>query len=296
MKINETIGSLLPAAFIVGAGRSGTTLLRLMLDSHPDMAIPPETHFIPQICQEWQENCNQREFFLQSLVNHSRWEDFHIDSTVLKERIAAIDPFDLTQGLRAFYKLYAERFGKSRWGDKTPPYVTFMKLIQKCIPEARFVHIIRDGRDVALSVRDKWFGPNSIEEAANRWVWVIAEARRQAQNLDHYLEIHYKDLILNPTDSLKHICKFISLPWDSAMLNYYERADERLKELKRNVVTPNGDKLISGDERLAIHVTTTHQLDPGKIGRWKNEMKIFERKSFEAIGATMLRELGYEVD
>ena len=222
----ETIGPLIPTPFIVGAACSGTTLLRLTLDSYPDMAIPPETHFIPQICQEWQGNSNQREFLLQ----------------------------------------------------------------------ARFIHIIRDGRDVAISVRDKWFGPNSIAEAANRWVWVIAEARCQAQNLDHYLEIHYEDLILNPTDTLKHICEFISLPWDSAMLNYYERADERLKELKRNVVAPKSGRVVTAEERLAMHVMTTHPPDPNRVDRWRNGMTVSERKSFEAIGATMLRELGYEVD
>jgi hypothetical protein len=72
----------------------------------------------------------------------------------LAERVSGNEPFDLGESLRAFYGVYAERFGKPRWGDKTPNYVRRMSLIYGLLPEARFVHIIRDGRDLAPSTRD----------------------------------------------------------------------------------------------------------------------------------------------
>ena len=86
----------------------------------------------------------------------------------MAERVFGIESFDLGEALRAFYGVYAGRFGKWRWGDKTTNYVRQMSLIHDLLPETRFVHIIRDGRDVALSTRDLWFGPDSVEEAARR--------------------------------------------------------------------------------------------------------------------------------
>jgi len=300
-----------PAPFIVGAGRSGTTLLRLMLDTHPELAIPPETHFIIDLVSwqrrvfdkifllfkefRWKGVFNQRDFFFRILVNHERWGDFQIPADALKARIANVHPFNMGEGFRAFYRLYAERFGKARWGDKTPRYVKSMILIQRCLPEVRFIHIIRDGRDVALSVRDLWFGPNTIKEAANRWVWTIKEARRQAQNLHHYLEVRYEDLILKTEETLRQVCKFIDLPWNPLVLSYYQRSPERLIELKRDVATTGSRTIVEAGKRVGIHELTTHPPDPARIGRWKSEMKDSERKIFEEIAAPTLRELGYEI-
>ena len=83
--------------------------------------------------------------------------DFGIDVDALGDAIRPAGPFDLTRALRTFYRLYAEKFGKSRWGDKTPMYFASMGAVQRVLPEARFIHVIRDGRDVALSIKDLWF-------------------------------------------------------------------------------------------------------------------------------------------
>ena len=72
-----------------------------------------------------------------------------------------LQPFSADAGLRAFYAPYAERFSKKIVGDKTPLYILHMSRIQRCLPEARFIHLIRDGRDVALSYRGLWFGPGN---------------------------------------------------------------------------------------------------------------------------------------
>src|SRR5262249_29178295 len=145
-----------PVPFIVGAARSGTTLLRLMLDAHPDLAIPAETNFIPRIIKETQESTNPREQFYHSLVSLEYWDDFALDRETLRERLATIRPFDVADGVRCFFEIYAERQGKPRWGDKTPMYLRHMTVIQDVLPEARFIHLIRDGRDVALSNKALW--------------------------------------------------------------------------------------------------------------------------------------------
>ena len=101
-----------PAPFIVGVGRSGTTLLRLMLDAHPDLAIPPETRFIPLAAQSCATATDPAKSLVETPTSRVHWPDFHVDGAVLAERLAAIEPFSLSAALHTFHVLYAERFGK----------------------------------------------------------------------------------------------------------------------------------------------------------------------------------------
>jgi hypothetical protein len=283
-----------PVPFIVGASRSGTTLLRLMLDTHPEIAIPPETHFIPKLARRCQTAHDQRQCFLEMLESARNWRDFHIDIDVLGKRLQAHPEFDLSTGLQDFYRLYAERFGKRRWGDKTPLHLTHMSLIQELLPSSRFIHLIRDGRDVALSLRDVWFGPASIEEVPGWWISRISAARSQLEDLRFYLEVRYEDLVLQTEVTLRRICEFAELPWHPAILSYHQRAEERLAELEGDVVSPRGDRIVKGAERVGIHTLTTRPPEPTRVYRWRREMDETERRRFESIAGSTLRELGYE--
>ena len=148
-----------PLPFIVGSPRSGTTLLRLMLDAHPLLTIPPETHFLPAVLELTGAGEALRQAFLRCIVDGPRWNDFHLSEETFERRLQAIEPFDLTHGLHAFYRMYGERQQKPRWGDKTPGYVLHLRRIAGVLPTARFIHLIRDGRDVAASLRKLWWGP-----------------------------------------------------------------------------------------------------------------------------------------
>ena len=112
---------------------------------------------------------------------HKRWPDFHLDADEFAARVRERNPKRLGDGVRVFYEMYAEKIGKPRWGDKTPFYVRKMDVIHRVLPEARFVHLIRDGRAVALSIKDLWFGPDTIEGCAEFWVARLDEAREQAR-------------------------------------------------------------------------------------------------------------------
>jgi Sulfotransferase family len=286
----------LPAPFVVGAGRSGTTLLRLMLDAHSEMVIPPETHFLPEAierCLHVQES-QARNCFLDTVQSSTRWVDFHLDPDVLRQRIEGLGEFDLGEALRAFYAVYAERFGKRRWGDKTPGYVMHMQDIKPVLPEAHFVHLIRDGRDAALSIQEMWFGPNSVHRAAKWWMDRIANARAQARSIHSYLEIRYEDLVETPESALRRVCEFIALPWDAALLNYHVGAPERIAEL--GDMSGGSGRLVTADERRRIHEFATRPPETGRIGRWRREMSEADRKVFERIAGPTLQELGYEIE
>ena len=140
-----------PAPFVVGVGRSGTTLLRLMLDSHPQLAIPPETGFVPDVIRACGRRGARAPQVMALLREQRSWGDFDLDEGELERRMAAAPRLDAATALRALYGLYAEDQDKPRWGDKTPAYVKRMPMIERALPEARFIHVIRDGRDVALS-------------------------------------------------------------------------------------------------------------------------------------------------
>jgi Sulfotransferase family len=293
---NSEEKTLTPSPFIVGVGRSGTTMLRLMLDAHPDLAIPPETHFLPQAALACERAPDPRQAFLETVrFNNPRWGDYHIEGDLLARRIAAIEPFNLSEAVRAFYGLYTEKFGKRRWGDKTPHYLRKMELIQSLLPEAHFIHLIRDGRDVAMSAKGLSFGHDTIEEAARQWRSWIKRARSQSQNLDFYLEVRYEDLVLNTESTLKKVVDFIDLPWSTNMLDYHATAEKRISEIHRDVLTPSGEALIRGQERKAMHSLTSEPPRHDRIGRWKSEMTHADRERFEEIASKTLRDLGYEI-
>lgn len=283
-----------PMPIIVGVGRSGTTLLRLMLDAHPELSIPPETHFLASVTQLKSEGDILRNELYNTVVNVQSWGDFHLSPEDFYNKLKAIEPFNLADGLRCFYKMYAQRFNKPRWGDKTPPYLEYMSFIQATLPEAYFIHVIRDGRDVALSRKGLWFGPgNDIEAQATDWLWRIREARQQAQSCQHYLEIHYEDLITDTKSVLKEICQFIDLPYTKNLEKYYHSAKNRLDEFV-GWHRSDGSVWATKEQFKEIHKLTQSPPDQTRIGRWRSEMSDEDRAKFEAIAGSMLRELGYE--
>jgi hypothetical protein len=285
-----------PAPFIVGVTRSGTTLLRLMLDAHPEMAIPPETHFVPQLIKTTRKRGTSCEEAHGVVTGHRQWGDFGLDSAELLRRYCALDRIDPETTMRAFFELYAEREGKRRWGDKTPNYIKRMKQIERWIPEARFVHMIRDGRDAALSRFKRILKePPPMETVAGRWVRKIEGARADAQGVSHYIEVRYEDLVRETEPELRRVCEFLELPWDGAMLRYYERAEERLAEMHRDLPGEQGKPLRPADHRKEAHRLTTRPPDPSRLARWKQEMDPSDNETFEQVAGGLLTELGYEV-
>ncbi len=285
----------LPAPFVVGVNRSGTTLLRMMLDAHPELTMPPETHFVPELIEVAEQEPATPEALLETVTSQREWGDFGLAEEELLERFRACDPLTAGAALRAFFEAYAERVGKPRWGDKTPIYVKSMRKIQRALPEARFVHVIRDGRDVALSIRDRAVKEHTIEAIAERWVRRITRAREQAKGLDHYREIRYESLILDTEPTLREICEFFALPWDDAVLDYHERSAGRLEEMKRELPDDGKRTTLSVERRMQTHARTTEKPDPRRVSRWRESMDRGERETFESIAGPLLSELGYAV-
>jgi hypothetical protein len=292
-----------PAPFVVGIARSGTTLLRLMLDAHRELTIPPETHFLPRLfnhfdrwTKEGVEGDELRERAMELITSHPRWGDIDLDPELVRRRMADHDPLTAGDAARSFYEAYASAVGKPRWGDKSPPYTWKAKRIQRELPEAHFIHLIRDGRDVALSLSEVSWGPGDLQAAAAKWVDELGRARQRARRLapGTYMELRYEDLVEDPEPLLRRIAEFVDLPWDPGMLEYHRGAEDRMKDMIRDF-HPMGGGTITAEERKRQHELVSRPPSSSRVGRWRTEMSDEDRRAFEEVAGKLLVELGYEL-
>jgi Sulfotransferase family len=287
------VSAPVPAPFIVGVARSGTTLLRMMLDAHPDLAIPPETGFLPEVAALTETGNALRQTFFRSLTSASTFEDAHLSPAHLSGALAEIEPFDVASGVRCFYRLYAARFGKRRWGDKTPLYAHHLDVIERVLPEARFIHLIRDGRDVTCSVRHLWFAPGrTIEAIALNWRQSVLRCRQLGQGVRHYMEVRYEALVREPWSTLPEICRFLELEYDPALQRYHERSAARLAE-HRTRKNPDGSILITHAQRVHNQRFVMQPPTNERIGRWQTDLSPSEQSRFASAAGDLLAQLGY---
>jgi hypothetical protein len=264
----------------------------MMIDAHPDVAIPPETGFLPALA-DLDPGSNGAQRAWEIITGFHTWPDFHVDPDALRVRLDR-EGATPAETARTFYRMYAERFGKVRWGDKTPTYGSELGRIVSLLPEAHFVHIIRDGRDVAVSVRGLWFRPgDSVEACAADWAARLSRTRALGAQVPYYLEVAYERLVTFPEETLGQVCRFLDLAFAPSMLTYHTRAPARLDE-HQSRYDVNGTLVVSKAQRLdnQRHVTEPPRLD--RIGRWKSEMSESELRRFDAVAGEWLERLGYD--
>ena len=155
--------------------------------------------------------------------------------------------------------------------------------------------MIRDGRDVAVSLRKRWFSPGyDIDTQAWFWQTNVTEARRQGRHCRHYTEVRYEDLINDTEQTIRQICSFIELDFHSNMLLYHEHTPHRLREhLAR--VRIDGSVIVSQEERFAQQAATTLPPDASRIGQWKIQLTTEDIHRFETVAGDTLRDCGYEL-
>jgi len=284
---------------IVGAPRSGTTLLRFMLDSHPVLCIPPETGFLPTVAAAAEMGGFAKEELFRIVTTFPPdapgWADFGLETDEYWTELQRIEPFTAGEGLRAFYRLYARKQNKPRYGEKTPGYCEHLPAIRNLLPEAHFVHIVRDGRDAALSLRTRWFAPaQDMPTLAAYWKGLVRSAREAGLGSPSYMEVRYEDLVTNPRPALENICSFLGLTFHPAVLRYWERTPTRLIE-HRTRRRLDGSVVVTHEQRLDQQRLTMCSPQPERVFRWKTEMTEQEQSEFLAVAGDTLKELGYEV-
>lgn len=287
-----------PLPIVVGCPRSGTSLLAVMLDSHSQLAMTPEMGFLIPVTRLAGGGTALRQQLFDAVTSPERgfstWADCGIDEEVYRRRLEAIEPFTAAEGVRAFYALYAERHGKPRCGDKKPHYVGALPAIGALLPEAHFVHIIRDPRDTILSWRRTWFAPSQdLAVLARGWLEHVAAGRRGARSVAHYLEVRYEKLVLDPERVLRRVCDFIGLPYERAMLDYEARGEARIASLRERTGA-DGSVAVSREARSRIHANLARPPLAGRVRAWEREMSADDRRRVESVLGPVLEQLGYE--
>jgi hypothetical protein len=255
-----------------GCGRSGTTLLRMMLDSHRRICCGPESSLF-----------RRRAIDPESLAGRFGFEGAEVRAI-----------YDASRSRPAFIEAFAalcmQRAGKARWAEKTPRNISRLGAIFRCFPEARFVHVLRDGRDVACSLRshprhkvvDGKLVPlgtwKPIAGGARRWVRDIEGSRRWWGD-PRFHTVRYEDLVLNPRPVLERLMAFLGEDWDEAMLAH-AAAESPFRDATRFAQNPE-----------ALGAVST-----ASLSRWQRDMDARDRRIFKRIAGPLLVELGYAAD
>lgn len=244
-------GSIAQRVFLVGCPRSGTTLLQTMLSAHPLIKSFPETHFFDRLlkleghtslCEKPKGLYRQR---TQALMAHVRtalgwvkpvntekaWQilrampelddaHMHIESTRLRTQVEAFMYALDTMALRS---------GADIWIEKTPDHLHFAALISRFIPNAKFIHIIRNGADTVASLYDAaqkypavWSDVSLVENAVKRWNASLMCSMRYRGKSQHYF-VFYEKLVKEPENTLREICKFLGCEYDHRMVNNFSQ-------------------------------------------------------------------------
>ena len=250
-----------PPIFIVGCQRSGTTLLRLMLDSHPNISCGPETRFLQDFAKLTSESWDRLSLYG---FPKSYWLD------------KSAEFFD------SFQTEYAKSRGKGRWADKTPRYALSLGYINELFPTCQIVHVIRDGRDVVASHRDRW-GYWSAVKAAEKWPRYIKAARRVGDRLpdDRYFEVHYEDVVLDTEKTLRQLLGFLGEQWDEAVLHH----DEAEHDVAGRYEQFSGERRANASDRSAVYRT--------RVGAHRREIDPLLKTLVAVRAGSTLRALGY---
>ncbi len=266
--------------FIVGNPRSGTTLLRFILSSHPRLYVPDETGFIPFLPTDGgsQMSLPQVEAVLDRIGLLNR--DWHQMIHGTKRFYSGLTAPSLRHMLDALYRRKIMAHGAARWGDKTPSYVRYIPVLNQIFPTAQFVHVIRDGRDVALSAQQKWGHERwymDIYYLLKNWVRNVERGCRDGRKLgpDRYLEIHYEDLVQDPMETVEVVCSFLDERFDPALLNH--------TALARQQIGPGG------------HMEVRKPISASSVGRWRREMTPTDQKIAARVAGKTLKRFGYEL-
>lgn len=251
--------------FIVGADRSGTTLLRLFLDAHRDLSIPAESWFLPALIEHFPSerplSVPQQGAALACVMAHRRWQEGW-RSTPADYRALLSDGRQrtLAELVDAMYRTETARTGATRWGDKTPEYVMHVEPLAALFPDARFVHIVRDGRDVCQSLLRKRWSDRGVTpfQVARYWDRAVHAGHDAAERLgpDRMHLVTYEELVLATERTLRRVCDFLGLPFDPPMLQAHEHA---------------ADIITEPEAVHHIHPKLSRRPQPSDVGRWRRE-------------------------
>jgi hypothetical protein len=278
--------------FILGNPRSGTSLFRLMLNAHPKIIVPPECGFLQWWYNKYKDwdaeasgDLKQISTFLKDLSTSKKIEGWRLNNDSLQARIVREVPKSYADLVCLVYRMYnPEKEGII--GDKNNYYISHIDFLKSLFPEASFIHLVRDGRDVAVSYLDinkNSFSsayaphlPSEISEIANEWSTNVSKIQSAIKDRKH-LELRYEDLITQPKSTLGRVCRFLKLEFSTEMLEYY-------KEEKHD----------EPDITMEWKPKTKSKIDASNVGRYKSYLTPEQIRQFHDVAQGVLENFDYE--
>ena len=269
--------------FVVGCPRSGTTLLYHMLLSAGNFAMYRAESQVFNVLEPRfgdLSKASHREKLLQAWCGSALFSKTGLDAKEVEEKVFS----ECRNGgdfLRIVMQAMAQQQNVERWADSTPEHVLYLDRIKATIPDALAIHMIRDGRDVALSLQKQgWIRPfpwdreRSLEVAALYWEWIMQEGRRRGRALgSDYIEVHYEDLVQNPREVLARMSLFVEQDLD------YDR------------IKKAGVGSVSHPNSSFVEETSTGEFTP--VERWRSSLDERQLARLDDLIGQTLQELGY---
>ena len=276
-----------PFLFIVGCTRSGTTLLQRILNNHPQLAVVNDSHFAIQVIRRHKGPVDPvlTPELVDRVRTYPRFPRLGLSETAVYQ--AASKSGTYSQFVSALYSDHGRLNGKQLAGEKSPGFVRHLPRLHALFPWVKTIHIIRDGRDVALSMLE-WTrqgkGPAAsfelwqeepIAVCALWWLKKVKAGLQDGRSLDsfNYSEVRYEDLVANPENVLRKLADFLNLPYVREMLDYHV-----------------------GKTRNEPDLSTKRRWLPVTAGLrdWRTRMNERELELFEALAGDLLSDLGYQ--
>lgn len=286
--------------FILANPRSGSSLLRIVCESHSNITVPPESGFLEWWYTKYKNwnltdssTASNIEEFCKDLKSSKKFETYNFDFSFFKEKIVEEQPANYSQLISLVYISFGIRNGKNIlvWGDKNNYYIGKTRLLAHLFPEAKYIHLIRDGRDVATSYKALKYLKSTSKYAptlASKIEEIAIEWNLNNKNLNLFFEsisaknilvVRYEDLILNLKNESKRISTFLNVPYDKNMENYY---------------SINLKKGLEPDETLDWKKKTLEKPDASNIGKYKHLLTKEEIITFNTIAKESLIKFNYE--
>lgn len=256
--------------FIIGCPRSGTTLLRVILDSHPNICSGPETNIIEELNR------------FNGKINKN-WDKLQIYGINKNEYYTK-----LSEVFSTFQEKYIQQKKKKRWAEKTPDNIFYVDFINNLFPKCQFINVIRDGRDVVCSFKERW-GRKTILHALKTWNRSIDLTMKYRKEFDkkRYFEVRYEDLVLDSEDYTKKIMLFLGEDWSPKLL-------EHQKQKHDYYLKPVNKKEKNVREKNPMRHSPSKPIFTSSVGKWKKNLNFIERLVVNSKLKNNLTKLGYK--
>lgn len=261
--------------FVGGSERSGTTLLRNMLTANPTLALPNESPFIYRTYRSLVQRgeSDDLDAAWRAIRETDRFRQWELPVREVERLLQRHPPRTYSDLVRTLFAAYARWRGKERSGDKTTGNALWFTWLAERFPTSRFVHVVRDPREVCMSRAVQIFNTGGLPGAARHWRRHVAAARAAATVLgDRLLEVRYENLVAEPRTQLERICAFLGIPFDVAMLDYG-----------------------ASPEVIPQHRFDVHPREPLRedLRPWRTELSRDDVSVIEFVASRLMDELGY---